>query len=923
MDKTYNPQALEPRHSKHWEEHHLARAQLTGNTASYSIILPPPNITGTLHMGHAFQATVMDCLCRYQRMHGHAVLWQPGIDHAGIATQMVVERQLEKKGQTRQQLGREAFIEEVWRWKEHSGGTIKQQLKRLGTLLDWERECFTMDTEISQAVAKVFVDLYHKGLIYRGEKLVNWDPKLKTAISDLEVITEEESGHIWNIAYPLKDTPEQHIVVATTRPETLFGDTAVAVHPEDDRYKHLIGKKLCLPLTGREIEIIADEYVEADFGTGCVKITPAHDFNDYEVGLRHQLSVINIMNLDASLNENVPPAYQGLDRFEARKKILKELEILNLLRSVDDKKIMIPRGDRSGQIVEPLLTKQWFVSTRPLAEQALKVVANKDITFIPSNWEKTYAHWLENIQDWCISRQLWWGHQIPAWYDLDGNYYVGLDENTIRSDNKLPDELVLKRDEDVLDTWFSSALWPFVTLGWPHSTDALKQFYPTSVLVTGFDIIFFWVARMVMMGLECTGQIPFQQIYVHGLVLDPDGKKMSKSKGNVLDPIDLIDGISLEQLIDKRSQSLMQEHLLAKVKKKTQQQFPEGIPAYGTDALRFTFMAMASNNRDIRFDLKRIEGYRNFCNKLWNATRFLTMHCANNTNNDYSNNTASFPADHWIEECLTQLLAKLEKHYETYRFDLIAQDIYEFVWHDYCDWYLEFCKVAQADLQYTEAQKHTNQCFQIALLERILCLLHPLIPFITEELWQELKPLTQHKESSILERPYPTAISNPVAQKIIDDILTAKNIIAAIRRVRAEIRIPLQQQITLKIQGWNKQDKEHFEEHANLIQKLSKVSSVDWVPENEKLSSCALALTGALRLFIPIEGLVDSEQEVERLAKEINKTQKQLERIKKLLSNEKFVAQALEEVVESNKIQLSTLRQRMDLLQLQSDALKK
>lgn len=923
MEKTYHPQHLEPRHTQAWEDsaQFHARAGADKKTA-YSITLPPPNITGTLHMGHAFQVTIMDCLCRYHRMRGHSVLWQPGIDHAGIATQMVVERQLEKHHKTRQQLGRKQFIDEVWKWKQQSGGTIKKQLHRLGASLDWSRERFTMDPSISQTVTRVFVDLYQKGLVYRGKRLINWDPKLKTAISDLEVLTQEEKGHLWYIQYPVVDpNSNDRIVVATTRPETLFGDVAVAVNPDDHRYAHLIGHKLELPLTQRQIEIIADEHVDAAFGTGCVKVTPAHDFNDYEIGQRHKLAQINIFHLDATLNDQVPAAYRGLDRYVARKKVLQDLKELGLLERVEEKKIMVPRGDRSAQVVEPLLTNQWFVRTQSLATAAIQVVRDGHIQFIPENWTKTYTGWLEEIQDWCISRQLWWGHQIPAWYDDAGRCYVGIDETSVRRENKLGPETLLRRDEDVLDTWFSSALWPFTTLGWPEKTPEFKQFYPNTVLVTGFDIIFFWVARMIMLGIECTGEIPFRQVYVHGLVLDPDGKKMSKSKGNILDPIDLIDGIALDRLIEKRTHSLMQNHFKDQVRKKTAQQFPQGIPAYGTDALRFTFLAMASGNRNIRFDLKRIEGYRNFCNKLWNATRFLTTNAKGFQAEQSVGSTLAI--DNWIEQALNQLLETLETYYANYRFDQIAQAVYAFVWHDYCDWYLEFCKAIQTSDEYPEDQKRANKSYQIVLLEKILCMLHPAIPFITEELWQELKPFSQCSETSILQRNHPrVSTATASGQKNAQEIEWIKTVIANIRKVRTEMKIAPQAKITLKVQDWTPQRKACFEKHQLLIAQLAQISGVEWLQRETPCPPAAIVLVETMRLLIPIEGLIDSKRELMRLSSEINKTSNSLQHTEKLLSNKNFSSRASAEVVQQTQKQLESLRTQLDLLKMQQAALQ-
>ena len=703
MEKTYNPSTIESRWYQYWESHnHFAP---TGDGEPYCIMIPPPNVTGTLHMGHAFQDTIMDALIRYQRMRGSNTLWQPGTDHAGIATQMVVERQLNGEGLTRHDLGREKFIERVWEWKEESGGIITNQLRRMGASPDWQRERFTMDEGMSAAVQEVFIRLHEQGLIYRGKRLVNWDPVLHTALSDLEVLNEEENGHLWHFRYPISDGG--HLVVATTRPETMLGDTAVAVNPDDDRYKDLVGKHVDLPLTGRQIPIIADDYVDPEFGSGCVKITPAHDFNDYQVGQRHSLQQINILNDDAALNDNCPQAYRGLDRYDARKRIVADFEAAGLLEKIEDHVLKVPRGDRSGTVVEPYLTDQWFVDlTRETTEDgrpggkslitipSIDAVRSGRIRFVPENWEKTYFQWLENIEDWCISRQLWWGHRIPAWYDADGNIYVGENEAAVRTKHALADTVELTQDEDVLDTWFSSALWPFSTLGWPEQTDALKTWYPGSVLVTGFDIIFFWVARMIMFGTHFMGgEVPFREVYMHGLVRDAQGQKMSKSKGNVLDPLDIIDGIELDTLVEKRTSNLMQPHMAPTIEKQTRNDFPDGIPGFGTDALRFTFASLASTGRDIRFDIKRVEGSRNFCNKLYNATRYVLMNTAEHTLDcaslrDNGLQETDTPVDCWIYSRLNETTNEVNQHIAAYRFDLASNALYEFIWNEYCDCYV-------------------------------------------------------------------------------------------------------------------------------------------------------------------------------------------------------------------------------------------
>ncbi len=745
MDKTYDPRAIEERWYRHWEAQGYFRP--SGQGRPYCIMIPPPNVTGSLHMGHAFQDTIMDALIRYHRMDGDDTLWQPGTDHAGIATQMVVERQLAAEGKTRHDLGREAFIERVWEWKAQSGGRITQQLRRMGCSLDWSRERFTMDEGLSRAVREVFVRLHDKGLIYRGKRLVNWDPVLQTAVSDLEVISEEEQGHLWHIRYPVADG-EGHVVVATTRPETLLGDCAVAVHPDDERYRHLIGQRLQLPLTGRTIPVIADEHVDPEFGSGCVKITPAHDFDDYQVWQRHKDEpaiaeqphggLINIFTPEARIADDalIPEAYRGLDRYEARERLIEDLKAQGLLEKVEDHRLMVPRGDRSGAVIEPYLTDQWFVKIRPLAEPAIEAVESGRIRFVPDNWKNTYFEWMRNIEDWCISRQIWWGHRIPAWYDPEGNVYVGRSEGEVRNRNELPADLPLTQDEDVLDTWFSSALWPFSTLGWPDQTHELERYYPTSVLVTGFDIIFFWVARMIMMGLEFMGDVPFREVYIHGLVRDAHGQKMSKSKGNVLDPIDLIDGIDLESLVKKRTTGLMQPQMAAKIEKQTRAEFPDGIPAFGTDALRFTFAALASTGRDINFDLGRIQGYRNFCNKIWNAARYVFM---NLEGADLAGERRYTLADRWIRTRLDETVETVRAALDGYRFDHAASALYDFIWHDYCDWYLELSKPALAG-DADAAEKRATRATLVEVLDVALRLLHPIMPYLTEEIWQRVRP---------------------------------------------------------------------------------------------------------------------------------------------------------------------------------------
>ena len=730
MEKTFQPADIETRWYQQWEASGYFAPQ--GGERAYSIMIPPPNVTGSLHMGHGFQEAIMDALIRYHRMCGYNTLWQVGTDHAGIATQMVVERQLAAQGISRHDLGREKFVQKVWEWKEESGGTITRQLRRLGSSLDWSRERFTMDPGLSEAVQEVFIRLYREGLIYRGKRLVNWDPVLHTAISDLEVVAEEEQGQLWHFNYPLAGG-EGHVTVATTRPETMLGDSAVAVHPEDERYRHLIGRMVALPLTGREIPVIADDYVDREFGTGVVKITPAHDFNDYEMGRRHGLPMINIFNDDAAINDEAPEAYRGLDRFEARKRVIAEMDSLGLLAKVDAHTLRVPRGDRSGVVIEPYLTDQWYVDAREMARPAIAAVESGAIQFVPKQWENTYFAWMRDIQDWCISRQLWWGHRIPAWYDGSGQFYVGASEAEVRADNALADDTVLRQDEDVLDTWFSSALWTFSTLGWPQETPELATFHPTSVLVTGFDIIFFWVARMIMMTLHFRQEVPFHTVYVHGLVRDAEGQKMSKSKGNVIDPIDLIDGIDLESLVSKRTAGMMQPQLAARIDKATRSQFPEGIAPYGTDALRFTYFSLASTGRDIKFDIGRIEGYRNFCNKIWNAARYVLMNCEQQDCGGDGGVELGL-ADRWITSKLQQTTAEVTRAVASYRFDLASQVLYEFVWNEYCDWYLELSKPVLWDEKASAAAKRGTRQTLLHVLETTLRLLHPFMPFITEEI---------------------------------------------------------------------------------------------------------------------------------------------------------------------------------------------
>ncbi|MDK2765125.1 MAG: valine--tRNA ligase, partial [Alteromonas macleodii] len=789
MDKTFEPQSIEQQCYKSWEEAGLFKASGSGDP--YCILLPPPNVTGSLHMGHGFQQTIMDALTRYHRMKGDNTLWQVGTDHAGIATQMVVERQLNAQGKTRHDLGREDFIKKVWEWKEHSGGTITGQMRRLGTSPDWSREVFTMDEDLSKAVTEVFVKLHEEGLIYRGKRLVNWDPVLHTAVSDLEVLNEEEDGHMWHMRYPLADGSGE-LVVATTRPETMLGDTAVAVHPDDERYQGFIGKEIKLPITGRLIPVIADDYVDQEFGTGCVKITPAHDFNDYDMGKRHNLPMINILTDDAKINDDAPEAYRGLDRFDARKQIVADLDAQGALVKIEPHKLKVPRGDRTGAVIEPYLTDQWYVAVESLAKPAIEAVESGEIRFVPENWNKTYYQWMHNIQDWCISRQLWWGHRIPAWYDENGNVFVGRTEEEVREKHGLGSDVTLSQDDDVLDTWFSSALWPFATMGWPEETPDLETFVPSSVLVTGFDIIFFWVARMIMMTKKFTGKIPFKDIYITGLIRDENGDKMSKSKGNVLDPIDLIDGIDIESLVTKRTAGMMQPQLAEKIAKRTRKQFPDGIQAYGTDALRFTFAAMASTSRDINFDMARVEGYRNFCNKIWNASRFVLMNTEEHDTGRDGGEMVLSMADRWIWAKFQQTLVEFEKALEDYRFDIAAQTVYEFTWNQFCDWYLELTKPVLNNDASTEAEKRGTRHTLINVLESLLRLLHPLMPFITDTIWQRVVPLSALKVeegASIMVQAFPEVDAAKQDDKVLADIEWVKKFIVGIRNIRGEMDI--------------------------------------------------------------------------------------------------------------------------------------
>ena len=900
MDKTYKPQELEDRWYKTWEDRGYFKPQGKGDT--YCIAIPPPNVTGRLHMGHGFQHAIMDALIRYHRMLGKQTLWQVGTDHAGIATQMVVERQLNTKGTSRQKLGREAFVEKVWDWKEESGNIITQQLRRMGSSLDWSRERFTMDQELSEVVQKVFVDLFDEGLIYRGNRLVNWDPQLRTAISDLEVISEEEDGSLWHFRYPLANDEktlqgEDSIVIATTRPETMLGDTAVAVHPNDERYLHLIGKSVQLPLCDREIPIIADEYVDPEFGTGCVKITPAHDFNDYEVGKRHNLEIINIFTDDALVNENAPETYRGMDRFKARASIVDQLEALGLLERIEAHKLKIPRGDRSGVVIEPYLTHQWYLAIESLAAPAIKAVEDGDIEFVPKNWENTYFSWMRDIQDWCISRQLWWGHRIPAWHDEHGNIYAAADEASVRKKYDLDDTVTLSQDEDVLDTWFSSALWTFSTLGWPNKRDYFDRFHPTNVLVTGFDIIFFWVARMIMMTLKFTEQVPFKKVYITGLVRDEHGQKMSKSKGNILDPIDLIDGISLEALTSKRTADLMQPQLKQKIERHTRESFPNGIAGFGTDALRFTFYSLASTGRDIKFDLGRTEGFRNFCNKIWNAARYVLM---NSEEKQLANSLDSKNlsiSDRWIISRFERAIKQVDLAMESYRFDLASQQLYEFIWNEYCDWYVELSKPTLWDEEKNPENARATRFVLIFILEKTLRLLHPFMPFITEEVWQKIAPLISINGQSIMMESYPTYDRKNIDEEAEEHIEWLKGVILSIRNIRGEMDISPAKSINILLRNGSLTDKERMEIHKPYLQKLAKLKDISWLEDGHEAPASATQRFDELEILVPLEGLIDVDAERSRLKKEINKLLSGLKAVETKLNNKKFVNNAPSSIV--------------------------
>ncbi|KGQ30566.1 valine--tRNA ligase [Gallibacterium genomosp. 2] len=950
MADRFDPSAVEQALYKHWEEQGYFKPNENPNAPSYCIAIPPPNVTGSLHMGHAFQQTLMDTLIRFHRMEGDNTLWQAGTDHAGIATQMVVERKIAaEEGKTRHDYGRKAFIEKIWDWKAYSGGTISQQMRRLGNSIDWERERFTMDDGLSDAVKEVFVRLHEEGLIYRGKRLVNWDPKLHTAISDLEVENKESKGSLWHFRYPLANGEKtadgkDYLVVATTRPETMLGDTAVAVHPEDERYQSLIGKTVILPLANREIPIIADDYVDREFGTGVVKITPAHDFNDYEVGKRHQLPMVNVMTLNADIRDEaeiigvdnkplanyvaeIPEKYRGMERFAARKQIVADFEALGLLEEIKPHDLKVPYGDRGGVPIEPMLTDQWYVSVKPLAEVAIKAVEDGEIQFVPKQYENLYFSWMRDIQDWCISRQLWWGHRIPAWYDEQGNIYVARNEAEVRQKYQLSDDIKLKQDEDVLDTWFSSGLWTFSTLGWPNNTKDLQMFHPTNVLITGFDIIFFWVARMIMFTMHFIKdengkpQVPFRTVYVTGLVRDENGAKMSKSKGNVIDPLDMIDGIDLESLVAKRTGNMMQPQLAAKIEKATRKEFPEGIVAHGTDALRFTLAALASTGRDINWDMKRLEGYRNFCNKLWNASRFALMNI-NGKDCGYGENKEMelSLADRWILAEFNQTVKTFRQALDQYRFDIAATTLYEFIWNQFCDWYLELTKPVLNSG--SEIQQRGTRHTLITVLEQILRLAHPIIPFITEEIWQKVKGLVNIDADTIMLQPFPQFDANLVDEQAINEINWIKELIVNVRNIRSEMNIAPSKALDVLLRHLTEDEINCLNNNLSLIKTMAKLESINILSSDEEAPLAVTKLLGNAELLIPMAGFIDKQAELARLTKELNKLQQEVQRIENKLNNENFVAKAPEAVIAKEREKMQGYLDGLDKLKAQYAAIE-
>ncbi len=956
MEKTYNPQSIEQALYQNWEEKGYFKPHGDESNGNYCIMIPPPNVTGSLHMGHAFQDTIMDTLIRYQRMKGKNTLWQVGTDHAGIATQMLVERKVEaEEGKSRHDLGRETFIDRIWDWKNQSGGTITKQLRRLGASVDWDRERFTMDEGMSAAVQEVFVRLYNDDLIYRGKRLVNWDPKLHTAISDLEVENKEKQGSMWHFRYPLADGAltadgKDYLEVATTRPETMLGDSAVAVHPDDERYQSLIGKFILLPIVNRRIPIVADDYVDMEFGTGCVKITPAHDFNDYEVGKRHNLPMFNILTIDAAirsqaevvnsdgtandaLDGSLPERFAGMDRFKARTAIVEEFESLGLLGKIDPHALKVPYGDRSGVVIEPLLTDQWYVAVAPMAKTAIEAVENGDIKFVPQQYENMYFSWMRDIQDWCISRQLWWGHRIPAWYDEAGKVYVGRDEAEVRAKHNLDDSVVLRQDPDVLDTWFSSALWTFSTLGWPDDTEALKTFHPTDVLVTGFDIIFFWVARMIMMTMhfikdeDGKPQVPFKTVYVTGLIRDEQGNKMSKSKGNVLDPLDMIDGIDLEALVEKRTGNMMQPQLAAKIEKSTRKEFADGIEAHGTDALRFTLAAMASTGRDINWDMKRLDGYRSFCNKIWNASRYVLMNteeqdCGPQSPNGKADGEMQLSlADRWIVGLFNQTVKAFDEHMENYRFDLAANTLYEFTWNQFCDWYLELTKPVLQNG--TEAEQRGTRHTLVTVLEAMQRLLHPMMPYLTETIWQRVKPLAGVEGDTLMLAEFPVYQADKVDEAAMADLEWVKQVIVAVRNIRAELNIAPSKPLNALLRSVSAQDKARVEANQTFFATLAKLESMTILADGETAPMSTTQLVGEMELLIPMAGLIDVAAEMARIDKQLEKLVGEAKRIEGKLNNQGFVAKAPEAVIEKERAKLAEFQRDMDKLGEQKAELAK
>ena len=964
LENAYNPSAVEAGMYQGWEESGYFQPTFDKDE-SFSIALPPPNVTGSLHMGHGFNNAIMDALTRFHRMDGDNTLWQPGTDHAGIATQMVVERRLNAEGIRRHDLGRDAFIDKIWEWKEESGDNITTQIRRLGSSVDWSRERFTMDDGLSNAVKEVFVRLFDEGLIYRGKRLVNWDPKFQTALSDLEVENHDEKGNLWHFRYYFTDKDlttqdgKNYLVVATTRPETLLGDTAVAVNPSDERYAHLVGKTITLPITGRIVPIVADDYVDIEFGTGCVKITPAHDFNDYELGRRHELPLINVLdahanilpqmeiypdlqtrepNLETTPSDHAGDSYAGLERFTARVKMVAQAQEEGWLDSIEDYELKAPRGDRSGVIVEPWLTDQWYVAVNKLAGPAIDAVENGDIEFVPAQYKNMYMAWMTDLQDWCISRQLWWGHRIPAWYDdATGEIYVARDEAEVRTKYNLSDDIKLRQDDDVLDTWFSSGLWTFSTLGWADPAadkKVLETFHPTSVLVTGFDIIFFWVARMIMLTMhfvkndDGTPQVPFKTVYVHGLVRDGQGQKMSKSKGNVLDPIDIIDGIDLETLVEKRTSNMMNPKDAAKIEKQTRKEFPEGIPAYGTDALRFTFTSLASTGRDINFDLKRVEGYRNFCNKIWNASRFVLMNCVDKEGSALPIDQTANPdvwelPEKWIISRLNSSVQHIHQHFNQYRLDMVSHDIYEFIWNEYCDWYVELAKASLNDDSVTDERKAQIRYVLLHVLETALRFTHPIMPYLTEEIWQTIAPLLDRKNTdSIVVADYPQTDSTLISEQIESDMDWLQELIASVRNIRGEMKLGNAVRLPVLLQNISSEEEQRLSRIANQFKALAKVESLTILKDGDEVPLSSSSMVGQLRVLVPMKGLIDPTAELKRLGKSFDKLQKQAEGISRKLSNEGFVSKAPAEVVDAEKAKLAELEGQLTAMTAQMEQLK-